>query len=78
MSDADQVTWIFFVHVRLVPERSRVYDRVCVCKCMCVCVNSEWHKELVIWEDPHDNTFTIVLWYPGVAQDPIYLPYAVT
>lgn len=53
---------------------------VCACAsvCVCVCVNSEWHKELVIWEDPHDNTFTIVLWYPGVAQDPIYLPYAVT
>ena len=49
----------------------------CVCAHARMCVNAEWHKEPVIWEDPPDSTFTTVLWYPGVAQDPVYLPYAV-
>ena len=53
-------------------------ERVCVCVCARMCVTAKWHKEPITWEDPPDSTFTRVLCFPGVAQDSVYLPYAVT
>ena len=84
MSAADQVVWISFVQYVWLQREAGARGGGCVCVCVrvCVCarvcVNAEWHKEPVTWEDPPDSTFTRVLCFPGVAQDPVYLPYAVT
>lgn len=74
MLGADQVVWISFVqYVWLQREAG-----ACVCVCARMCVTAKWHKEPITWEDPPDSTFTRVLCFPGVAQDSVYLPYAVT